>query len=807
MEYAEEQSAVARHGNFAETDMTAVMNATAFRVFFSGIYSKKEEAVIRELMCNALDAHVSADQTERKIQLYLPNENAPFFKIRDYGTGLSDSGMRNVFGAFFNSSKRGDNDQIGCFGLGSKSPFSVTDMYIATSYYNGMKSVYSCFLEDGKPKIALMHEEATEEPAGLEVNFPVTEWDAWSNFRNAAIRVLRPFKPEHYEVHGQRITVQDLQPIQHGEGWFLYQYNRWGSGNTHTHGLIVRMGCVDYPLEAEQIRQKLPTHCHFIADLNMVVTMPVGWVQPTPSRESLEMSDVTIANLIKKFTEIGESMVAHTQTSIDAQPNRRAAVKHVWDIAMKEGAPLYQLRKHIKMMWRGQPLQLAIRPTMYGLRLTKATATFSYRKGVRTPSVREDEINVLALYDDTSTKNMIFVRNAKERRLVLSSVRFTEEDALILEVISKKYEVSNHTLQNEWNNNTETFKFQTACKAVGLSVEKISVANYDTKYDFSFTKEKWDFFRRDSGIGWKALKSPHDLEQPEPTERVQTTAGRGKLASQKGDVYVLVKDVSSAAECWSAEPGYDLSAGGVYADLNWYRPKMRKGWAADPVRLKTGEDCYFMKPGDIKSAVSNINRALGTKVKVIGVSKDTVLKKMAKLGNWIHVEDFILQSIQKLLNNEDLMKAVCYWHSEESEVRHKNEWNDQTNRYDQIPYYNIQRDDRALEHLRIMKALFCTNEFTALDILPWNHQGEITEFVKQHELFQAFEDRAYNFVQFRMFLAEHYFHIAPMKWPLAVVQEAYPMLVRAQSNHFDDEDARRHAEYIKLVDNHRNCKC
>ena len=110
------------------------VNAKAFELLSSGLYTDKPLAIVRELSCNAFDAHMEAGNADRPFLIQLPNDLEPEFRIRDYGTGLKHEQVMKLYSSYFTSTKTNTNNQIGAFGLGSKSPFSYTDTFTVTSY-------------------------------------------------------------------------------------------------------------------------------------------------------------------------------------------------------------------------------------------------------------------------------------------------------------------------------------------------------------------------------------------------------------------------------------------------------------------------------------------------------------------------------------------------------------------------------------------------------------------------------------------------------------------------------------------------
>ena len=153
------------------TDFKIKTSATAFKILSEGLYSNKIGSMIRELICNAYDAHCAAGTKDTPIDVELPMVTNPLFRIRDYGTGLSEADMQTIYTTYFESTKSGDNKYIGGFGLGSKTPLCYnTEQFFVTSYFNRMKYVYNVSIgETGAPVLTKWDECMTDEPNGLEL--------------------------------------------------------------------------------------------------------------------------------------------------------------------------------------------------------------------------------------------------------------------------------------------------------------------------------------------------------------------------------------------------------------------------------------------------------------------------------------------------------------------------------------------------------------------------------------------------------------------------------------------------------------
>src|SRR5574343_126832 len=120
------------------------INATAkaFAILSSGLYANKIRAIVRELSCNAYDSHKAANKEHVPFKVVLPSPLDSTFSVQDFGLGLSEEQVFNLYTTYFESTKTQSNDYIGALGLGSKSPFSYTSSFLVTSIFEGVKSTY-----------------------------------------------------------------------------------------------------------------------------------------------------------------------------------------------------------------------------------------------------------------------------------------------------------------------------------------------------------------------------------------------------------------------------------------------------------------------------------------------------------------------------------------------------------------------------------------------------------------------------------------------------------------------------------------
>lgn len=291
-------------------------SAKAFNILSSGLYANKIRAIIRELSCNAVDSHVAAGKSDVPFDVHLPNAIEPWFSIRDYGTGLSHDQVTNIYTTYFESTKTGSNDFIGALGLGSKSPFSYTDNFTVTAVQNGRKGIYTAFInEQGVPSIALMMEEETTDPNGVEVRFAVEQSHDFRKFRDEAANVytffkLRPVVSGYSEFKFNEIEYveRDIIPGVHTQ-------------NSRDTSYAV-MGNIAYPIDVPNSCQTLGSLSRLVEYGNLVMEFEIGELDFQASREGLSYIPETIAAIKNKLEQLNVRLAEHVAERANAIENK-----------------------------------------------------------------------------------------------------------------------------------------------------------------------------------------------------------------------------------------------------------------------------------------------------------------------------------------------------------------------------------------------------------------------------------------------------------------------------------------------------
>jgi hypothetical protein len=275
-----------------------------FNILSSGLYSDKIAAVLREISCNAMDAHIMGGTPDKPFQVKLPTSLDRSFYVKDWGPGLDDQEVRELYTTYGWSSKQNSDDVTGAFGLGSKSPFAYTtqneedsDGFTIVAVKNGTKRVYTCHIGDeGAPAISRLHEGPADADwqHGVMVTFPVQSRDI-AEFHQKAAEIFQWFrvKPEVLGLNRQLATPQFAF-----KGTF-FAMKRKDSGDERSSCVVT--GNVRYPITQHRLGELSKTEMALLSS-NIHLFLPIGQVMMTPSREELQYTEQTKANLKKHLT-------------------------------------------------------------------------------------------------------------------------------------------------------------------------------------------------------------------------------------------------------------------------------------------------------------------------------------------------------------------------------------------------------------------------------------------------------------------------------------------------------------------------
>ena len=279
-----------------ESQFTIKATGKAFKILSSGLYKEKVLAIVRELSCNAYDAHIAAGTPHRPFDVHLPNAMEPFFSVRDYGPSLSPERIGPVYTTYFESTKTESNELIGGLGLGSKSPFCYVDSFTVISRYKGMRRTYTCFFDEtDTPSLLLMSEEESDEETGLEVKLPVRAYN-FGEFRNKAEQVYKFFETEPNVVGSADYKLNKTDVLLYGRGYKLR--------DEHGRRSNAMMGVVAYPIDTSAVQGLTHEQDRFLNSSALDIEFGIGDLDITAGREELGYDLRTQQAIVARTAEV-----------------------------------------------------------------------------------------------------------------------------------------------------------------------------------------------------------------------------------------------------------------------------------------------------------------------------------------------------------------------------------------------------------------------------------------------------------------------------------------------------------------------
>ncbi len=305
------------------TTMSIENNSMAFRVISKNIYKNGIRAIIRELSTNCVDAHIVKGNTDVSFEVKLPVSHRPSLSIRDFGHGMSEQEIDDIYKIYFKSTKT--DKENGAYGLGGKSPFAYRDDYYITSYQNGIMKKYKLFwnyeLDVPIPDCQKVEEVPTTEPDGLEVTVPNISPSDFYKFEEEAISVFKHFadvRPVLYGSSGliapEKYTLSE--PLFSGENYKIYADTK-EYYNTVTCYAIV--GSIGYSIQIPELGDSLSSEeRNLLSKCRFDFYFDKSAIKTGPGREEIVYDKATIANIVARIKEMHVDVYFRLQRELNA---------------------------------------------------------------------------------------------------------------------------------------------------------------------------------------------------------------------------------------------------------------------------------------------------------------------------------------------------------------------------------------------------------------------------------------------------------------------------------------------------------
>lgn len=366
----ESTNTVVRGGLGGEKAFSFKLTAKAFEIVMAGIYQNKIGAVVREICSNADDSHRKAGKQHVPYTVKLPYSLEPYLIVDDEGTGLSPEDVIRFCSTVFESDKDLSNEDIGGFGLGVKSPYTITDSFNIATRWNGTEYNFITMKnEEGLPCIMQLGSNPTDRCNGMTITIPVKD-QSYYRFRDELKTQLKFFvnKPTVYENGSAMLYPETywykLEPTMSYGNVDVYE-----KASRYNQLITVVMGGVGYKVGLELLNNNDLKKPIELIGIDFVINFPIGEVDIQPSREGLEYTDKTIDALTESLQFTIDEYEKETVKFVEECESKYLAWKHM----RKVNNDYWESRG---ISYNNEPLYHKVSYRDHGLVLKKFTVPF-----------------------------------------------------------------------------------------------------------------------------------------------------------------------------------------------------------------------------------------------------------------------------------------------------------------------------------------------------------------------------------------------------------------------------------------------
>ncbi len=257
------------------------------------IYKNPIGTLIREYVSNAFDANQEAGTEDPVIVTLDKDSSGDYLSVIDYGIGLSDDRINNIFCRYGKSTKRGDNNQIGGFGIGAKSAFAYTDTFFINTVHEKVLYKYVLYKTEKVPQIQLLTSEEVDQRNSTQIKIYIKQNDL-NSFHKEVRYQLRYFDSV-YVQHDTQYTNSVITDFE------TFKFSSLDADSNVFRNLHICLGKVAYPLNFDLIG--LPTVNHPFA-----LKFEIGDLPVTLSREELQYDTKTIEKIKAKIEDFKKEL-------------------------------------------------------------------------------------------------------------------------------------------------------------------------------------------------------------------------------------------------------------------------------------------------------------------------------------------------------------------------------------------------------------------------------------------------------------------------------------------------------------------
>ncbi len=251
-------------------------------------------SLIREYVSNCFDSHIEAGVNTPVYVTLEEDQSSWYWACEDFGVGLSPDRCRNVFMKYLNSTKEETNNQIGAFGMGSKSGLGYTDVVHIRTRFNGTEYKYMLHKTTDAPTLALVDSYPTDKRNGTQIKIYLKDnWDEREKFERRTKQQLTYFDNIHYAGNLKNLN----------EDFVVYKgKDFWIKPSCSLDGMHLVIGKVAYPINWENIGLER-------VNIDVALSFEIGDLPVIFTREDIRYTDDAVRRIKDKIERVKRELI------------------------------------------------------------------------------------------------------------------------------------------------------------------------------------------------------------------------------------------------------------------------------------------------------------------------------------------------------------------------------------------------------------------------------------------------------------------------------------------------------------------
>lgn len=267
-------------------------------------YKNTIGSVVREITSNCFDSHAEANVDDAVVINIDKDDSGYYIEFCDVGTGLSPQRIKEIYSKYLNSTKEDSDDFIGCWGIGSKSPLSYTDMFFITTVSEGIEYQYIMRKGEKSPRIEKLTETPIEERNGTKIKIYMVVSSDTGKFVDECKKQLAYFDNVYINISD---IVKSVYSFSFNNDYKITEGNHFKIKdiNNPYQGLHLCLGKVAYPIDWNN----LGISSNRFSSLNLALKFEIGELPITFTREDIKYTEESIKTVKNKIKLLMEELV------------------------------------------------------------------------------------------------------------------------------------------------------------------------------------------------------------------------------------------------------------------------------------------------------------------------------------------------------------------------------------------------------------------------------------------------------------------------------------------------------------------